>query len=567
MKLNENGKLVLSRFLLRNQEGSILEKPEALLKRVSSNIAKEELKFGFNKKQVLELEKEFFKIMDNKDFMPNLPVLANAGRKLQQLAACFVLPVPDDITGIFEAVRDMAVIQKSGGGTGFSFSRLRPEGSYVSETGGIASGPVSFMKVFDSATGAIKEGGIRRGANMGILRVDHPDIEKFINSKERSNLPNFNISVALTDDFMKDVLKEDYFDLIFEKKAYATIPAKELFKKIAKRAWTNGEPGIVFIDEINKHNPLPKIGQIESTNPCGEVPLLPYESCILGSINLSNFITRNKKLDMKRLEKTVMTAVHFLDNCIDATLYPIPQIEKVVKANRKIGLGVMGFADSLIKLDIPYDSEKSEKFAEKTIKFIRECSVKASQELAKSRGAFPNISLSVYKKEKKPLRNATLTTIAPTGTISIIADCSEGIEPLFNLIFTRNSTYGLMYEINPFFRELIRKLKLAPQVIEKIAREGTLQNIPEIPEKIKQIFKTSHDISPEWHLRIQAAFQRHTDNAVSKTVNLPEKSTPEDIENIFLLAHKLKLKGLTVYRYNSRKEQVLEFCKKCELKM
>jgi len=563
MKLSENGRIVLARYLSKDKEGKITEKPEQLLRRVASNIAKEDSLYGSNKKKIAESEKQFFEVMNNLDFLPNLPVLANAGRKLQQLAACFVLPVPDDMNGIFQAVKDMALIQKSGGGTGFSFSKLRPEGSYVSETGGIASGPVSFMKVFDSATGAIKEGGIRRGANMGILRIDHPDIEKFITSKERNNLPNFNISVALTEDFIKSVLKDSEFNLVWANKNYRTIKAKEILHLIAKHAWTNGDPGIIFIDRINKFNPAPKLGAIEATNPCGEQPLLHYESCILGSINLSNFVKKNKKFDYKRLEKIIVIAVHFLDNCIDASSYPIPEIEKIVKGNRKIGLGVMGFADSLIKQGIAYDSIQAEKFAEKLMKFIKEKGVRASEELAKDRGSFPNMWNSIYKKNKKPIRNATITTIAPTGTIAVLANCSEGIEPLFNLMFTRNSTYGALFEINPNFKDILHKLKLDDQNIDRIGRDGTLQNISQIPENIKKLYRTAHDVSPEWHIRIQAAFQKYTDNAISKTVNLPEKSKIEDIENAFLLAHKLGCKGLTIYRYNSRREQVLEFCKKC----
>ncbi|MEM4271490.1 MAG: adenosylcobalamin-dependent ribonucleoside-diphosphate reductase, partial [Candidatus Pacearchaeota archaeon] len=437
---------------------------------------------------------------------------------------CFVIPVPDSTEGIFQAVKELALVQRTGGGTGFSFSRLRPEGSYVSETGGIASGPVSFMKVFDAATGAIKEGGIRRGANMGILRVDHPDIEKFITAKEKGNFPNFNISVAMTDKFMQAVEKDKDFDLIFEKKVYKTIRARELFDKICKQAWLNGDPGIIFIDKINKANPTPKLGEIEATNPCGEQPLLPYESCILGSINLSKFV-KGRKLSLKALEKTIRTAVHFLDNAIDASSYPIPEIEKIVKANRKIGLGVMGFADTLIQCNIPYDSKQAEKFALQTMKFIKSSAAKASIELAKARGSFPNIENSIFKGKK--MRNATLTTIAPTGTIAIIANCSDGIEPIFAPIWHRHSTYGILEEIDPFFEEIVKKYKLSEEKIAKIEREGTLI-YTDLPEKIKKVYRTALDISPEWHIRIQAAFQKFTDNAVSKTVNLPEKSTPED---------------------------------------
>lgn len=367
---------------------------------------------------------------------------------------------------------------------------------------------------------------------------------------------------------MKAVIKDGDFDLVFNNKAYKTLKAKELFKAIAKRAWLNGDPGIIFIDEINKYNPTPKLGEIEATNPCGEQPLLPYEACVLGSINLSNFASqRSKKIDFKRLEKTIKTAVHFLDNTTDASVYPLTQIEAIVKGNRKIGLGLMGFADALVKLGIAYDSPQAEKTAEKIMKFVNSSALKASRELAIKRGSFPNKINSIYKKDKKPLRNATRTTIAPTGTIAIIANCSEGIEPLFNFVFNRNSTYGTMLEINPLFIETAKKLKLTQNDVEKIGREGSLQRMPNIPENIKKIFKTAHDISPEWHIIIQAAFQKYTDNAISKTVNLAQNATPEDIENVFLLAYKHKLKGLTIYRYNSRKEQVLEFCKRCDVKL
>lgn len=475
---------------------------------------------------------------------------------------CFVIPVPDNTEGIFQAIKELALVQRTGGGTGFSFSRLRPEGSYVSETGGIASGPVSFMKVFDAATGAIKEGGIRRGANMGILRIDHPDIEKFIIAKERGELPNFNISVALTDKFMQAVEKDKDFDLIFDGKTYKTTKAKELFNSICKHAWQNGDPGVLFIDRINKFNPTPKLGEIESTNPCGEQPLLPYESCILGSINVSRFI-KNKKLNKKSLSRTIKTAVHFLDNSIDASSYPITEIETVVKGNRKIGLGVMGFADALIEAELQYDSKEAEKFASDLMKFIEIEAAKASLELAKTRGPFPNIRASIYKN--KMLRNATLTTIAPTGTIAIIANCSEGIEPLFSPILHRHSTYGVLTETDILFEHLIKKLKIEQDTLEQIESQGTLKHTL-LPEKIKKLFRTAHDVSPVWHIRIQAAFQKYTENAVSKTVNLPNSATPEDIEKVFLLAHQLGCKGLTVYRYSSRKQQVLEFCKKCDVK-
>jgi ribonucleoside-diphosphate reductase alpha chain len=560
MKLSKNAEIVISRFLAKDSEGKVIEKPEQLLKRVAQNIAKEDSKYGVKKTDLAKTEKEFFQAMDSLKFLPNIPVLANAGRPMQQLAACFVLPVPDNLEGIFQSVKDMATIQKSGGGTGFSFSRLRPEGSYVGETSGTASGPVSFMKVFDCATAAIKEGGIRRGANMGVLRVDHPDIEKFINAKESGGLTNFNLSVAITDKFMDSVKKDKDFELVFNKKSYRTIHAKDLFRQIAKHAWINGDPGVIFIDEINMHNPTPKLGEIEATNPCGEQPLLPYESCILGSINLSAFV-KNKRFSFKELEKTVQTATHFLDNAIDASSYPLPEIEKIVKANRKIGLGVMGFADALIKLDIAYDSKQAERLAAQITKTIQKTAEKTSEELARIKGNFPNLPNSIFKN-KKFRRNATLTTIAPTGVLSILANCSEGIEPLFSLIFNRNSTYGILQETNPVFEDITKKYKLSSETIDTITKQGSIQSTS-LPEKIKKTFKTAHDISPEWHLRIQAQLQKNIDNAISKTVNLPERATVDEVERIFLLAHELKCKGLTVYRYNSRREQVLEFCKKC----
>ena len=453
MKLTKNARIVMRRFLKKDESGKIIESPEDLLRRVAKNIAKEDIKYNGDVKNT---EKEFFKIMNNQEFLPNLPAIANAGRELQQLAACFVIPVGDSMEEIFQAVKDMALIQKSGGGTGFSFSRLRPEGSPVKETGGVASGPVSFMKVFDAATGAIKEGGIRRGANMGILRVDHPEIEKFISSKSKGELTNFNISIALTDRFINAVKTDSVFDLKFNNKVYKKMKARRLFSLITKNAWINGDPGIIFIDQINKHNPTPKIGEIEATNPCGEQPLLPYESCILGSINLTKFF-ENREINYNKLESVIKTSVHFLDNSIDATSYPTSNTEKIVKANRKIGLGVMGFADLLILFRVRYDSNKSLKLAEKIMKFIQEKAKEASKEIAEKRGSFPNIENSIYKGKK--MRNATATTIAPTGTIAIFADCSEGIEPLFNLIFQRNSTYGVLYEVNPLFRKIIKALR------------------------------------------------------------------------------------------------------------
>jgi len=552
IKLSKNANIVLKRFLAKNIKGKIIETPEQMFKRVAKNISSIDRKYKENSKKS---EKQFFEVMSNLEFLPNIPALANAGRPLQQLAACFVLPIPDDLPGIFQAVKDMALIQKSGGGTGFSFSQLRQEGSIVGDTGGVASGPVSFMKVFDSATGAIKEGGIRRGANMGLLRVDHPDIEKFINSKKNGEFENFNISIAITDEFMKAVENNKTYNLIDpHTKKKVKKSARKIFNLICENAHFNGEPGIIFIDNINKKNPTPK-EKIEATNPCGEVPLLPYESCVLGSINLSA-ITDKKGVNYNRLAELVKIGVHFLDNMVDASEFPIKEIAEKVKENRKIGLGIMGFADCLIKQGISYDSKAAEKQAENIISFIQDKTKLASEELAKKRGSFPNIKNSIYKK----MRNASVTTIAPTGTIGIIADCSEGIEPLFNVIYQRFSTHGILTEFNPLFKEEARKYKLSKKELLNIAERGTVR-YSKLPSEIKKIFATAHDIKPEQHVKIQSIFQKYTDNAVSKTVNLSEKASINDVKKTFLLAYKLKCKGLTIYRDKSREKQVLKSCK------
>ncbi len=559
LKLTKNAKIVLKRFLAKNKKGKIIETPEQMFRRVAKNIAFIDKKYGENSNKS---EKEFFDVMSNLEFLPNIPTLANAGRPLQQLAACFVLPIPDDLAGIFQAVKNMALIQKSGGGTGFSFSRLRPEGSIVADTGGVASGPVSFMKVFDAATGAIKEGGIRRGANMGILSVEHPDIEKFIEAKRKNLLENFNISVALTDKFMNAVENNKSYNLIdpHTKKVIKKEKARKIFNLICKNAHFNGEPGVIFIDTINKKNPTPK-EKIQATNPCAEMPLLAYESCVLGSINLAK-ITNEKGIDYDSLEEVVKIGVHFLDNCIDASKFPIPEIKRKVKLNRKIGLGIMGFADCLIKQGISYNSKEAIREAEKIMRFIKEKSKEASQKLAKIRGNFPNIKNSIYKGEQ--IRNATLTTIAPTGTISIIANCSAGIEPLFNVIFERYTTYGLLTEFNLLFKEIAEKYRLTKKQLLDIAIKGSIKHT-KLPAKIKKLFVTAHDIKPEQHVKIQAEFQKYTDNAVSKTVNLPYNASVEQVKKTFLLAYKLGCKGLTIYRDKSRKEQVLRLCK-CKLK-
>ena len=562
LALSENAVKVLEkRYLKKGIDSRPVEKPEDLFSRVAHNISLADKNYNANA-DLQKTEDKFYNLMASCDFMPNSPTLMNAGNDLQQLSACFVLPVDDAIESIFDSIKNAALIHKSGGGTGFAFSRIRPKNDMVLSTKGISSGPVSFMQVFNTATETIKQGGTRRGANMAILRVDHPDIMEFIScKKDLSNLTNFNISVAVTDAFMKAVVEDTDYELFNPRSREITDrrKARDVFNCIVDLAWLNGEPGIIFIDEINRYNPTPEIGEIESTNPCGEQPLLPYEACNLGSINLANFITAEKKIDYERLKTVVHGAVHFLDNVIDMSKFPLDKIKELVQANRKIGLGVMGFADLLYKLEIPYNSERALKTGEDIMSFIDKEAVNASLRLAEERGAFPNLAKSIFAKKKQNRRNATVTTIAPTGTISIISSCSSGIEPLFGLAFFRNVMDGTrLTEVNPVFEETARREGFYSEELMKIiAEHGSIKDIREIPEKWREVFVTAHDITPEWHVKVQAAFQKFVDNAVSKTVNFSEKASRDDVYKAYMLAYELKLKGITIYRDGSRKNQGL----------
>jgi ribonucleoside-diphosphate reductase alpha chain len=573
MELSGNAATVLrARYLLKDPQGNVIESPDGMFRRVASAVASAERIYGGNQRL---WEDSFYEFMEDLRFLPNSPTLMNAGKDIGQLAACFVLPIDDSMHGIFDTLKDAALILQSGGGTGFSFSKLRPRMDTVRSTGGIASGPVSFMKIYNTATEVVKQGGARRGANMGILRIDHPDILEFINVKmEEGELTNFNISVAITDAFMDALKRDDEYDLI-NPRSRAVVRkagAGDVFSRIVSCAWETGDPGLVFIDRINRFNPTPQIGTIESTNPCGEQPLLPYEACVLGSLNLSKYVRAREvggrkpetmditnHIDFTGLAKDIKTAVRFLDDAIDVNRYPVQAIETMHKGNRKIGLGVMGWADLLILLGIPYDHERAFALARNVMRFVRDESRKASSELAESRGVFPNFKGSIYDVPGMPrLRNATVTTIAPTGTLSIIADCSSGIEPLFALAYKRLILDTELFEVNRhFFRVARERGFYSDSLRDRVVEKGSLKGMRDVPADVKRLFKTSHEISPDDHIEMQAAFQEYTDNAVSKTINMPGKATREDVSRAFLLAYEKGLKGITIFRYGAAKRGTL----------
>lgn len=573
MVLTENAMRVLrARYLLKDEHGRVIETPEEMFLRVARTIASAEKLYGGDPSQ---WEERFLDIMTDLRFLPNSPTLMNAGKDIGQLAACFVLPVDDSMQSIFDTLKNAALILQSGGGTGFSFSRLRPKTDIVRSTGGIASGPVSFMKIYDTATEVIKQGGARRGANMGILRIDHPDILEFIRIKRsQGELTNFNISVAITDAFMEALKKDEEYELINprSKKVVGKLKAREVFDEIVASAWETGDPGLVFLDRINRFNPTPHIGEMESTNPCGEQPLLPYEACILGSLNLSKYVKTpplfsydyrkediEKYIDFRALAEDISVAVRFLDNAIDVNKYPLTAIEAMHKGNRKIGLGVMGWADMLILLRVRYDSEQAFKIARQIMRFVNDRSKEASTTLAEERGPFPNFKGSIYDLNgKPPIRNATTTTIAPTGTLSIIADCSSGIEPLFAIAYKRLILDTELTEINKYFFRLSKDRGFySPELEKEVIKKGSLKGIKRVPLWVKEIFRTAHEISPEDHIEMQAAFQEYTDNAVSKTINMPKKAKKEDVHKAFLLAYEKGLKGITIFRYGAMKRGTL----------
>jgi ribonucleoside-diphosphate reductase alpha chain len=595
--LSENALIVLqSRYLKKNKNGECIETPAQLFNRVASLIAEAEGKHGADDSSIRHWQRIYYDLMASLKFLPNSPALMNAQRR-GMLSACFVLPIEDSIEGIFETVKQTALIQKAGGGTGFSFDKLRPTGDRITSSGGTTSGPISFWRVFSETTNAIQQGAFRRGANMGMMSVDHPDILKFLHAKQNLNaFTNFNISVKITDDWMTKVLKSGHtlhtvtnprtrqkyllprqIDIINyslsdlhklsdksksgSKQAGKFYTVSDIWKMIIKCAHKTGEPGVVYIDRINRENPTPSLGLIEATNPCGEQPLLPYEACTLGSINLTKFVKveKNKtEMDWPALARTVRLSVRFLDNIIDMCEYPVRDTIRLSHGNRKIGLGVMGFADCLFMLGIPYDSKKGIEFGSKLIGFINKSARKASGELANMRGPFPNWSNSIWRtKRKKKVRNASITCIAPTGTISIIADCSPGIEPVYSLVFVRQILNdSKLLQINPIFKQVAQSHGFYSKKLEKqIVKTGSIQNMPQIPSTIRRIFKSAYDISPQWHIRMQSAFQQHCDAAVSKTINFSEKATLASVDKAYKLAYQLNCKGVTIYRQHSRESE------------
>ena len=569
-ELTENAKVVLDRrYLSKDREGNILEDPNGMFRRVAQNLSQADLNYGATEEQRQATEDEFYEMMWRLECLPNSPTLMNAGRELQQLSACFVLPIDDALDSIFDKVKQTALIHKSGGGTGFSFTRLRPAGDVVGSTGGIASGPVSFIRAFDTATDVVKQGGTRRGANMGILNVDHPDIRTFIQSKEDGqNLNNFNISIGITGDFMERVKSGEDYDLVNPRTGVVVRQenAREIFELAVEMAWKTGDPGLIFLDLINHYNPNPQLGTIESTNPCGEQPLLPFESCNLASVNLARMVRYQDgdvTVDWDRLASVVRTTVHLLDNVIDMNNYPIKEIEEMSKTTRRIGLGVMGFSDLLIEMGIQYDSEEGLELAEQVMARVNHETASASSELSHIRGTFPAWAGSTYSTpgpfgEPRPMRNSAPTTIAPTGTISIIAGTSSGIEPLFALSYVRNVMDNTrLVEVNPYFEAVARREGFYSEALmEQLAESGSLETL-DVPDWVKGVFRTSHDISPEWHVRMQAAFQKYTDNSVSKTINFPHNATTDDVAIAYTMAYDLGCKGITVYRDGSKSRQVL----------
>ncbi len=564
--------MLRARYLLKDEHGNLIETPDGMFMRVAATIASAEKGHGENPRI---WEDRFYELMADLRFLPNSPTLMNAGKDIGQLAACFVLPVDDSMQGIFDTLKNAALILQSGGGTGFSFSKLRPRMDVVRSTGGIASGPVSFMRIYNTATEVIKQGGARRGANMGILRIDHPDILEFIRvKKDAGELTNFNISVAITDAFMEALKRDTEYDLINPRSRAVVrkLKARTVFHEIVSSAWETGDPGLVFIDRINRYNPTPHIGMIESTNPCGEQPLLPYEACVLGSLNLSKYVREpgagrrereikgmTDRMDLDKLSQDIRTAVRFLDDAIDANRYPLTTIAEMHRGNRKIGLGVMGWADLLILMGIPYDTNRAFTLAREVMRYIRDESRKASSELAEKRGVFPNFRGSVYDTQGMPrVRNATTTTIAPTGTLSIIADCSSGIEPIFALAYKRLILDSELLEINKHIFRIAKERGFYSDAFrDGVIEKGSLKGIREVPSDVKRLFRTSHEIAPDNHIEMQAAFQEYTDNAVSKTINMPRKATREDVSRAFLLAYEKGLKGITIFRYGTAKRGTL----------